>query len=583
MNESLPKVLIVDDEPNNLYALRRVLVSLQIEIIEAKSGQDALVQILNHNFFLVLLDVNMPEMDGFETADLIFSNKKFANTPIIFLTAISKDELFLIKGYRTGGIDYICKPFNDEILISKVMFFKQLWEHNILLAQRNTALEALATQLADAGKKNIYDSLHDPLTGLPNRKLLLDRGRHDIALAKRAESHIALLMLDLNGFKTINDRLGHRAGDQVLREVSNRMAARLRDSDTLARIGGDEFCLILNETTNVEATVVIKNLIGAFDLPIEFEEHRIPISGSFGIVEYPIHGDTVDDLLGKADIAMYEAKRSHKTFAVYDESIDPNNDLAINLRADLITAVKENQLEVYYQPQIPLNHQSLPGVEALVRWNHPVRGMVPPDDFIPFAEQNNIISLITRWVIEKAIEQCAGWIKDGVITSVSINISPQDFIDKHVLEPEWIAELMHSWNLPRGALVLEVTENLLLEHSPRVEEQLRNLNAKGIELSLDDFGTGYSSLTYLNRLPLNEVKIDKSFVNKLNHTKNLLVVKSIIDLGHNLGLRVVAEGVETKNQVDALTNLECDRLQGYYFSKPESAKEIDLWLRNYSV
>ncbi len=581
MNESLPKVLIVDDEPNNLYALRRVLMSLHIDIIEASSGQEALVQIMNHNFFLVLLDVNMPEMDGFETADLILSNKNTAKTPIIFLTAISKAETFLIKGYRTGGVDYICKPLNDEILIGKVTIFKQLWQHNILLTQRNSELEALTTQLADAGQKNIYDSLHDPLTGLPNRKLLLDRGKHYIALAKRANSHLALLMLDLNGFKAINDRLGHRAGDLVLQEASNRMEARLRDSDTLARIGGDEFCLILNETTQVEAAQVIEDLIEVFDLPIGFEEHTIPVSGSFGIVEYPIHGNTVDELLGKADIAMYEAKRSRKTYTVYDESINPNNELAINLRADLITAVKENQLEIHYQPQVDLNHQSSPGLEALVRWHHPDRGIVPPNDFIPFAEQNNMISLITRWVIEKAIEQCAGWIKEDVISNVSVNVSPQDFIDSDVLEPEWIVKLMQSWGIPRGTLVLEVTENLLINNSPRVEEQLRNLNAEGIELSLDDFGTGYSSLTYLHQLPVKEVKIDQSFVKKLDHKNKLLIVKSIVDLGHNLGLRVVAEGVETQSHVDVLKNLGCERLQGYYFSKPKPTKEIDLWLRSY--
>jgi diguanylate cyclase (GGDEF)-like protein len=581
MNESLPKVLIVDDKPNNLYALRRVLASLDIEIIEASSGQEALVKIMNHNFFLVLLDVNMPEMDGFETANLIFSNKNTAKTPIIFLTAINKEDTFSIKGYRTGGVDYICKPFNDEILIGKVMIFKQLWESNVLLTQRNTELEALTTQLADAGQKHIYDSLHDPLTGLPNRKLLLDRGKDYIALAKRANSNLALLMLDLNGFKAINDRLGHRAGDLVLQEASNRMAARLRDGATLARIGGDEFCLILNETTRVEAALVIENLIEVFDLPIIFEEQMIPVSGSFGIVEYPIHGNTVDDLLGKADIAMYEAKRSHKTFTVYDESFDPNNELAINLRADLITAVKENQLEIHYQPQVDLNHQSAPALEALVRWHHPDRGIVPPNDFIPFAEQNNMISLITRWVLEKAIEQCAGWIKEDVISNVSVNVSPQDFIDSDVLDPEWILKLMQSWSIPPGALVLEVTENLLINNSPRVEEQLRNLNSKGVELSLDDFGTGYSSLTYLHQIPVKEVKIDKSFVEKLDDKNKLLIVKSIVDLGHNLGLRVVAEGVESKNQVDALKNLGCERLQGYYFSEPKPKKEIDLWLRNY--
>jgi EAL domain-containing protein (putative c-di-GMP-specific phosphodiesterase class I) len=337
----------------------------------------------------------------------------------------------------------------------------------------------------------------------------------------------------------------------------------------------------LNETTLVEAAQVVEYLIEAFDLPIKFEEHSIPIGGSFGIVEYPIHGNTFSDLLGKADIAMYEAKRSRKTYTVYDESINPNNELAINMRADLITAVKENQLEIHYQPQVDINHQCSPALEALVRWRHPDRGMISPKDFIPFAEQNNMISLITHWVIEKAIEQCAGWIKEGLLTNVSVNVSPQDFIDSHVLEPEWIVKLMQSWSIPRGALVLEVTENLLINNSPRVEEQLRNLNAEGIELSLDDFGTGYSSLTYLHQLPVKEVKIDQSFVKKLDNKNKLLIVKSIVDLGHNLGLRVVAEGVETQNHVDALKSLRCERLQGYYFSKPKPAKEIDLWLRSY--
>ena len=581
MNEMLPKILIVDDTPNNLYALRRVLVSLHIEIIEASSGRDALVQIMHHNFFLVLLDVNMPEMDGFETADLILSNKNSENTPIIFLTAISKEENFSVKGYRTGGVDYICKPFNDEILLGKVMIFKQLWQHSLLLIQRNTELEVLTNQLADAGKKNIYDSLHDSLTGLPNRKLLLDRGSHHIELAQRAEGHLTLLMFDLKGFKAINDKLGHRAGDLVLQETSKRMAACLRGSDTLARIGGDEFCLILNEITLVDAVLVIESLIAAFDLPIAFEEHMIPISGSFGVVEYPLHGHTVDDLLAKADVAMYEAKRRNIAFSVYDEAIDPNNELAINLRAELIAAVKHNQLEIYYQPQVELNNQSAPGLEALVRWHHPNRGMLPPNDFITFAENNNMISLITRWVIQKAIEQCAGWIKAGLIASVSVNVSPQDFIDSDVLDPKWIVKLMERWSVPQGALVLEVTENLLIKNSSRVEEQLRDLNANGIELSLDDFGTGYSSLTYLHQLPVKEVKIDQSFVKKLDNKNKLLIVKSIVDLGHNLGLRVVAEGVETKYHVDVLTSLGCERLQGYYFAKPKPAKDVDRWLRNY--
>lgn len=581
MNESLPKLLIVDDKPNNLYALRRVLESMQIEIIEADSGKGALIHAMNHDFFLVLLDVNMPDMDGFETAELLLSNKNNANMPIIFLTANDRDVHFSIKGYRVGAVDYICKPYNEEILIGKVTVFKQLWQQNILLLERNNELAVLTDKLVISSQKSVHDSLHDILTELPNRKLLLDRGRQCIALAKRTKSHLALLMLDLNGFKAINDTLGHKAGDLVLQQVSTRMTARLRDSDTLARIGGDEFCLILNQTNREQAALVIESLVESFDFPIEFEGHQIPISGSFGIAEYPIHGNTLDDLLGKADIAMYDAKRTDKLFTIYDEFIDPNNALAINMRAELVTAVKENQLEIYYQPQVDFNHQYTPGIEALVRWNHPEHGMMPPNYFIPFAEKNNMVSLITRWVIEKAITQCAGWIKKGLITNVSVNVSPQDFINSDVLDPKWIVKLMHNCDIPRGALLLEVTENLLINNSPRVEEQLRNLNKNGIELSLDDFGSGYSSLTYLNQLPVKEVKIDQSFVKKLDNKNSLLIVKSIVDLGHNLGLRIVAEGVETKNHVDALESLGCERLQGYYYSKPKPVKEIDLWLRNY--
>jgi diguanylate cyclase (GGDEF)-like protein len=536
---------------------------------------------MNLDFFLVLLDVNMPEMDGFETANLLLSNKNSVNTPIIFLTANDRDVHFSIKGYQAGAVDYICKPFNEEILISKVKVFEQLWLQNVLLTQRNKELEALTTQLADAGQKHIYDSLHDPLTDLPNRKLLLDRGRHYIELAERGKSHFVLVRLDLNGFKAINDTLGHRAGDFVLKEASNRMTAHLKRGVTLARIDGDDFCLILNETTSAQAALIIERLVVAFDLPVEYEEHMIPVSVSFGIVEYPIHGKTVDDLLGKADIAMCEARGSHKIFTVYDESMDPNNELAINLRADLITAVKENQLEIYYQPQVDSNHQSAPGLEALVRWHHPDRGMVPPIDFIPFAEQNNLISLITRWVVEKAIEQCSSWIKEGAISNISVNVSPHDFSDSRVLDPEWIVKLMRSWSIPRDCLVLEVTENQLVTNSPRVDEQMQNLKEYGIELSLDDFGTGYSSLTYLHQLPVKEVKIDQSFVRKLDNKNKFLIVKSIVDLGHNLGLRIVAEGVETESHVDALKGMGCERLQGYYFSKPQSVEEIDLWLLNY--
>ena len=581
MNEALPKILIVDDKPNNLYALRRVLSHLKIEVIEADSGQNALIQVMNHDFFLVLLDVNMPEMDGFETADLMLSNKTSESTPIIFLTAINRDLNFAIRGYLTGAVDYIYKPFNDEVLIGKVKIFKQLWEQKKMLVERNNDLKHLANQLAQASKNYIHDSLHDSLTGVPNRKLLLDRGKLGIAIAERAKGSVCLVMLDLDGFKAINDKLGHLAGDMVLQEVCSRMTARLRSSDTLARIGGDEFCFILNETTGAQAAQVIESLVEIFDLPIVIEDKEVTVGGSFGVAEYPIHGKEIGDLLRKADLAMYEAKRSQKTFTVYEESIDSKNELTINKRAELITAVKENQLEIYYQPQVDSNNQCAPGLEALVRWNHPDRGMVLPLDFIPFAEKNNLISLITRWVVEKAIKQCSSWIRAGRITNVSINVSPHDFSDSRVLDFQWIVQLMRNWSMPRDSLVLEVTENILMNSSPRLEEQMQNLNENGIELSLDDFGTGYSSLTYLHQIPVKEVKIDQSFVSKLDSKNKFVIVKSIIDLGHNLGLRVVAEGVETESHLITLKGLGCDRLQGYYFCKPQPAEQIDLWLQSY--
>ncbi len=423
-----------------------------------------------------------------------------------------------------------------------------------------------------------HNALHDDLTGLPNRALLLERINQLILHAKRDLQPLAILVMDLNRFKEINDALGHHYGDFLLQKVAERLQEVIRESDTLARLGGDEFSVAL--ATNAEqATVVSKKISEALQQPFIIEGHSLNIGISIGIAIYPTHGNDCDTLLQHADVAMYSAKKTETHYALYNVSQDQFTLNRLMLLTDLREAIrKKESLSLHFQPKIHLKKNRIHGVEALLRWNHPELGMIPPDQFIPLTEQAGIIRSLSNWVLRAALAQQAAWREAGLDLSVSVNLSIKDLQDLSV--PLMIKDLLKEYQLEPSTLMLEITETSMMLDPDRTYEVISNLHALGVQLSIDDFGTGYSSLAYLKQLPAEELKIDKSFVrNMLIDDNDEVIVRATIDLAKNLGLAVIAEGVESMEILTRLKELNCDLAQGYYICKPLPAKELEEWLR----
>ncbi|WP_250455518.1 EAL domain-containing protein [Caballeronia sp. ATUFL_M2_KS44] len=418
----------------------------------------------------------------------------------------------------------------------------------------------------------------DRLTGLPNRALFNDRLQHAIVAASGSRRPLSVMMMDLDRFKLVNDTLGHPIGDMLLCEVAGRLRAALhRQTDTVARLGGDEFAVLLPEGDLAAARVVAARMLRALEEPITIEGQLVDVGASIGIVIYPEHGTDMNVLLRRADIAMYAAKRANLGHALYDARHDHNSAERLSLMGELRQAVEHDQLTLYYQPKVDLATHRVTHVEALVRWDHPTRGFVSPDQFIPFAEQTGYIKTITRWVADKAIAQCAAWQAEGIELAVSVNVSARELILSSL--PEMFQSLLEKHGVAPDRLWIEITESAIMEDPNHAIETLDRLHALGIRLSIDDFGTGYSSLSYLKRMPVDELKIDKSFVMGMTHHKDdETIVRSTIDLGHNMGLKVVAEGVENEAMMQRLNALGCDLAQGFHLSRPLPPAKLAQWL-----
>jgi diguanylate cyclase (GGDEF)-like protein len=419
----------------------------------------------------------------------------------------------------------------------------------------------------------------DALTGLPNRLLFADRLDQALASAARAGTPLAVLLMDLDHFKYVNDTLGHRIGDLLLKEVAARLQAVLRRAtDTVARLGGDEFAILLAGASASDAQRLGQSVLRALEVPMILEEQVVDIAASIGIATCPEHGNESSKLLRCADVAMYEAKRTSAGIAIWDDNYDQHSLERLSLLSDLRKAVDNDELVLVYQPKIALRPVSELYVEALVRWQHPSRGLVPPSEFIPFAEQTGYIRVITQWVIGRAVAQCAAWRRQGLPTNVAINISARDLVDSQL--PDRFEALLERESCAPSWISLEITESAILDDPGHAIRNLERIAAMGCRIAIDDYGTGYSSLSYLRRLPLHELKIDRSFVTALAHDANdAIIVRSTIDLAHNMGLVVVAEGVEDEATFDALRALGCDTLQGYWISRPLAAAEAEQWLR----
>jgi diguanylate cyclase (GGDEF)-like protein len=597
-----PKVLIVNDDAASLLALQTLLTDVNgneggggrgYDLVTARSGHEALRQVLNHDFAVILLDVSMPGMDGFETAEAIHSHPRSAAVPIIFVTAYYADEINRLKGYQEGAVDYLFTPVIPQILQSKVAVFVELAKQRIELQVKTRQLEdlnqdlrvqrlrdlerinaALEVEIAErrlAEQRAHELATRDPLTKLANRRSLIERLEHAIAHADRHEEKVALLFLDLDKFKSINDTLGHEVGDELLVQVAARLNAAVRGSDMVARLGGDEFVVLLealSDTANVSK--VAKKIVQSLAQPFSIGLHSVWTSASVGISIYPHDGDSARLLMKNADLAMYHVKKQRRgSVQFFHEELNEKMLERAQFEHELHKALEKKEFVLYYQPKVEIATGRVSGVEALLRWRHPRLGLIAADQFISAAAEHRLLLPIGDWVVSTACAQVRAWLDSG-FDALSMPIAVNVTIPE--LQPEFPAAIRNTLKkhgIPPSCLQLEITESLLVRDLDRVSSVLREISDSGVTIAIDDFATGYSSLTLLKTLPIDILKIDQSFVRDLGEEPGeAAIVSAIISMARALALRVVAEGVETEAQLAVLKTLGCDEYQGYLFSEP---------------
>lgn len=423
-----------------------------------------------------------------------------------------------------------------------------------------------------------FQALHDALTGLANRTLLFDRLDYEIRSSERSNKKMALLLVDLDRFKEVNDSLGHLAGDSLLKNVGQRLLGVVRQSDTVARLGGDEFAVLLSEVKDhLGALAATKKILDALKEPYLLKGHTVNIGGSVGIAFYPDHGQGSEDLLRKADVAMYTAKQEQQGVLVYDPTMDAGTTAKLTLLGDLRRAIQEQTIGLNFLPRVSLVNGSITGIEALARWYTPQHGSVPPNVFIPLAEQSGLCQELTELVLNLACHTAKQWFSAGLRLPVSINLGAKNLLDP--LFPDRIQRLLNSIELPCSLLEIEITENAIMVSPTQAHTVLKKLSHMGLPLAVDDFGTGFSCLSVLKGLPVQSIKIDTSFVRNMDQEQNdRSIVQAAIDLGHHFGFSVTAEGVERKEIWDLLRTMNCDAAQGFHIARPMDSQELTQWL-----
>jgi diguanylate cyclase (GGDEF)-like protein/PAS domain S-box-containing protein len=502
-------------------------------------------------------------------------------------------KILMAEPYRDDFVSHLSdylRPGKGQVLISGS---RELW------GQRKDGstfpMEFRASEMLLAGERRFvgilhdiseqraqkdaleYQTLHDPLTGLPNRTLFNDRLRQGIVVAHRERKPLVLLIMDMDRFKDVNDTLGHHIGDLLLQQVALRLATTLRQSDTVARLGGDEFAVLPAAGTDLHGgSQAAKKILHTLEQPFLIDGRNIDVGASIGIAVCPEHGEEADTLMRHADVAMYVAKRTKRGSAVYTPQHDQHTAAHLALIGELRHAIGHDELVLHYQPTVALATGRTVGVEALLRWRHPKHGLTLPDQFVPAAEETELIQPLARWVLNQGLGQLRRWVEAGLKIDLSVNLSAWNLHDPDF--PDLMSDLLASFGVEPTRLKLELTESSIMAHS--AIETVTRLSALGVGLSIDDFGTGYSSLAYLKRLPVNQIKIDKSFiVSMIGDSANASIVRPIIELGHNMGLQVVAEGVENRETWDRLKTLGCDLAQGNYMCPPIPAADLTPWLR----
>lgn len=548
-------VLVVDDDPAIRLVIRHAMQQNGYHVIEASNGLEAVQFSIRQIPDLILMDAVMPEMDGFRATEEIRKIEACDDTPILMATSLDDDDS-ISRAFNVGACDYITKPFNWSVLKHRVRRM---------------------LQAANAQRRIQHLAYHDALTGLPNRMLFMDRIDQAISRAQREEGQFALLFIDIDHFKVINDSMGHDAGDQLLNLISIRLREVLRKSDTVARLGGDEFTVIIEYLQHPDDVIQItKNILSALDFPAEVNGKEVYVGGSIGIAMYPQDGENFGVLLKNADTAMYKAKElGRNTFQFYASEMSHKAMQRLELENQIRTALKEDQFEVYYQPKVDLQNNKCIGVEALVRWNHPQRGLISPDDFVPLAEEIGLITQLDEWVMKAACLQFMQWKQQGYpLNNLSVNISSRHFKEGNLIE--YCTTLLEMTGIAAECLEIELTESALVDNYSNAKYILDKLHTMGLRIALDDFGTGYASMAYLKEFPFDTVKIDRSFIRDIPQDhEDSAIVTAMIQLSQALKLSIVAEGIETDQQRLFLYDNACGYGQGYLWSRPVSAADLN--------
>jgi diguanylate cyclase (GGDEF)-like protein len=597
MNRLWGNILVVDDIPDNLRFLSTSLSERGYQVRCVKSGAMALTAAKKEPPHLILLDIKMPLMDGYEVCAKLKADDSTRDIPVIFLSAL--DDVFdKVKAFSVGGVDYITKPFQIEEIVVRIQHQLALQVAKAEICQLNAELEQKVRQRTAQLEETIarldreviqhkqtqqklrQQALHDALTGLPNRTLFMEHLQKSLQRCQRNKDYLfAVLFIDLDRFKVINDSLGHSFGDRLLIAISRILKGCSRDMDTVARLSGDEFTILLEDlNTFQDAIAIAERLLDKLTAPIHLGEQKVFSGASIGIVLSSSNYQSGVELLRDADIAMYRAKALGKgRYAVFDREMYAQTLHLSQIETDLRYALERQEFLLDYQPIVSLTTGRVMGFEALLRWQHPQTGLVSPGDFIAIAEDTGLIVPIGEWVLRQACQQLRTWqekFSTALSMHISVNLSSRqikqfDFVDK-------LAKILSETGLNGQNLRLELTETMLMDRGEKTIELLSQIKAQKIQLSIDDFGTGYSSLSYLHRFPIDALKIDRSFVNPIDpQGNNCEIVNTIITLAHSLGIKAIAEGVETSYQLAQLKNLGCDAVQGYFLSKPVNCQSAE--------
>ena len=582
------KILVCDDDQNVRLLTRQCLEAENMLVVEASNGLEALDIFERERPDLVFLDVEMPGMSGLEACQRIRQMPQGESIPIMIVTG-SDDRQSIDEGFEAGATQYKTKPVNWSLLGRDVQY----------MLRASNAFNSLKRQ----EDRLRYLAYYDPLTSLPNRRSFNEQLNRLLKRSARHKTSSALMFIDLDHFKRINDSIGHARGDSLLVEIAKRLTNELREDDAvnyfsdrnaadgeavagteIARLGGDEFTVVLSDVENVgHIEKVARRILESLSQPIALQSHNPVVTPSIGIAIYPQDGKDPDTLIRNADTAMYVAKAEGRAcFRFYNEEMNAQAVEQLKMEEELRDAMRNHELELRYQPQIDSSSGTVVSMEALVRWKHPTRGMVPPQEFIPVAESTGLIIELGEWVMDEVARHCLYWDSLGLKSfRVSVNISPLQFNQSHL--PEWVADFLSRSGLPADRLELELTEGAIMTDAETNIAKLAALKDLGVDLAVDDFGTGYSSLSYLKRFPIDTLKIDQSFVADLSTPDGAAIVDAILALAKTLNLRVIAEGIENEFHLSHLVRRGCDLLQGFYFARPLYPEDVPSMLReNYS-